>query len=544
MFKQGAKTVPVSSKSQSVKPQVVSDVGQLDNIRIHAPSYLGFVDPTQSYLKMRVQMNVSRGEIVPDPLVGAHAFIRNLILRDGSNTTTIESLEDYNARLASVRPFERMTDIKHKEDLFEGVQDFSSRGNRQGLYYASGQLIGTDATAPQRLPRETNEIEVYLQPESGLLKSQAILPIASMGGLRMEIDTEDTLRACVSISNSQSSEEPSAIPTQIANGSFSRTAGQSEFSYLTGITTNANQFNNQFSIGDKVYLSDADGSDEVLLGCVSGFSMDGNDKLRLHFTVQSAVGSSPVGKDYAIGSKIFYKIADRELSQTLTFFDGTNTISKTFDAPSYTLSDIEYLMMTTQPPSSFVESQMKASLSDSGVEFQFLTSEMYRFNQVNSQGITQIQIPTQAERAKSIVVQPLLVSSYRSLSSSSFKGVPDDALNYQFILGSNLVPTRQVPLSRYSQAVGTTSQRKSEPLHMVETQKAITNIGKRVINLQSLGDHFVIARGLNRYNQITPLDESVSLRVEYGAGGSQKNFNSYVYKVAVMVIAKGQVMIM
>jgi len=177
------------------------------------------------------------------------------------------------------------------------------------------------------------------------------------------------------------------------------------------------------------------------------------------------------------------------------------------------------------------------------MEFDFLTSEMYRFNQVNAQGVTQVQIPTQTQRAKSIICQPLLVSAYRDLSQSSFSGVPDGAVNYNFVFGSELVPSRSVPLSRYSQAVGTTSQHKSEPLHMTELQKAITNIGERVVNLQKISEHFSVARALNRYNQITPITESVSLRLEYGSGGSQKTFNSYVYKIAKMFIAKGQVVV-
>lgn len=537
MFKQSKQVQAVSSKSQSVRPEVVSDVQQLDNIRIYAPSYLGFIDPTQTFLKMRVKMDVSRGEIVPDPLVGAHAFFRNVIVRDGTNTTTIESLEDYNARVSSIRPFTGQTDIKHKRALFEGVQPSDSRGNRKCLYYGVGKTLTVGAV--QREVRDTNEIEVYMQLDSGLMKQQQILPIAAMQGLRFDIDTEDVLRSCVIQDDTQSITSRSVTSVAIAATDFDRQPGAFEFQYETNITTNSGQFNNHFSIGDKLYIDSAAGGAELVLGFITGFSINAQDKLLISFVPES---NGAIGVAYPAGSFIYYKVEDRQKS--VSYADETET-TVTSPAPNYTLSDIELLCMTVQPPSGFIDAMMKASQTEKGIKMDFMGVELHRFNQVNTQGVTQVQIPTQCMRAKSLVVQPLLVSNYRTLSKSSFKGVPDDAENYQFIVSSELIPTRQVPLSRYSQAIAGTTQRRSEPLHMVEVQKAVSNIGERVFNLQKLHDHFVIARALNRYNQVSDLsDDSVSLRVEYGAAGSQKIFNSYVYKLSQLVISKGGVMMM
>jgi len=378
------------------------------------------------------------------------------------------------------------------------------------------------------------------------MKQQQIIPVSAMQGLRFGIDTEDTIRACVIQNDTQSETAKSVTSVNIPQNSFTRNDGtQSEFSYETDITTNTGQFNNHFSIGDKLYLSLADDSDEVVLGFITGISKTVADKLVLHF-VPPTDGTSPVAvQDYPAGSKIYYKIGDRQVSQTYSSWDGTNLSTLTVPAPNYTLSNIELLCMTVQPPSSYITAMMKASQSDKGLKMDFMGVEMYRFNQVNSQGITQVQIPTMAQRAKSIIVQPLLVSSYRSLAASSFQGQADDAKNYQFIISTELQPSRQVPLSRYSQVIVGSTQKRSEPLHMMEVQKAISNIGEPVFNLQKMHDHFILARGLNRYNQVSDLsDDSVSLRVEYGSGGSQKNFNSYVYKLSQMVISKGMVTMM
>ena len=168
-----------------------------------------------------------------------------------------------------------------------------------------------------------------------------------------------------------------------------------------------------------------------------------------------------------------------------------------------------------------------------------MTSELHRFNQVNTNGIVQVQIPTLATRAKAIFCQPIPVANYRNLATSSFNGHPDNARNYQFVKGSELIPSRSVALERYSQAVGATTQKRNEPLHTAELQKALVNIGQSVYSLQKISDDFSIARAFNKYGQITNLkDDSLSLRIDYN-NGSAKIFNNYVFKLARLTIAQG-----
>jgi len=125
------------------------------------------------------------------------------------------------------------------------------------------------------------------------------------------------------------------------------------------------------------------------------------------------------------------------------------------------------------------------------------------------------------------------------LAVSSFSGVPDNALNYQFVKGNELIPSRLVDLQRYSQVVGTSGQKKNEPLHTAELQKALVNIGASVYSLHKIADNFSIARSFNKYGQITNLaDDTLSLRVDYN-NGVAKLFNNYVFKLQRLTIAKG-----
>jgi hypothetical protein len=45
--------------------------------------------------------------------------------------------------------------------------------------------------------------------------------------------------------------------------------------------------------------------------------------------------------------------------------------------------------------------------------------------------------------------------------------------------------------------------------------------------------------------QITDLsDDSVALRVEYGAGAQQKTFNNFIFKLSRVMVKQGTVMVM
>jgi len=541
MFKSSPPAPVIPSKSQSIRPEVISDVNSKDEIRLLLPSFLGFVDGRQSYLKMSFKMGDVRGQLVPDPAAGIQSCLRNIIIRDGTNTSTLATYEDYNLMVASLRNYTGQTVVDHKRALFEGVQPTATQG--KSLFFGAEQTLPTDPAAPVRVNRDSQTVEAYIQLDSGLLADQ-ILPVALMDGVRMEITTEDALRSCKLLDLTLSEETPTLTPSGIDDTTFQPDAR--EYAYLTDHEASSSRF----AIGDKLYLSEADGSSEISLGFVTGQSVDGAGKLRVHFSVQTQAASNPIpaGSTYSAGSKLYFKAADRQIAQTY-LDEGGSAVS--VPAPDYTMSDIEFLAMTVSPPDAYTSGMMKKSMGQ-GVELSFLGVELHRFNQVNTQGVTQIQIPTLAKEGKSIITVPVPVSAYRDISRSSFDGTPDEASSYQFVMGSELVPNRQVPLSRYSQSdfkAGTAfpaGMRRAEPLHSVELMKSIVNIGKPVFSLQKIADHFAIGRALNRYGQITPLDDmSVSLRVEYdSAAAESKVFNSFVYKLVRVLVKDGMVMVM
>jgi hypothetical protein len=561
MFKANNSDVYIPSKSQSIKPDVVSDVQALDQIRLNIPSFVSFLDPNESYLKFNLQMTNARGIIVPNKKGGAHSLFRNVIIRDGNNNTTIENIEDYNSLACMVRPFTEQSSIRHHRELTEGVQHDANNSGASLYYGAPQSLAGATAGAPMTTERVANVVEVYLKLRAGIL-SNGIVPVALMNGLRLQIDTEDPLRAlsqpfvagCAEATGGIAGcGRPNADVAQNAIGV--RGAGAANLgSIITNIaTTNAGE-NNNFAINDRLYISHTNGgtyeANEVLLGVITGFFVDGGARLGITFIKQYDTGVNfPVNGDFSLANatRLYYKMADRNLASMpiITAANGaTNVADGTVVGPSYNISNIEMLCSSVQPPNSYVSGMLKKSLTDQGVSLDYMTSELHRYNQVNTNGLVQIQVPTLAKRAKAIISQPVPVVNFRNLQFDSFSGVPDNARNYQFVKGNELVPSRIVNLERYSQAVAQNGQTKNEPLHTAELHKALLNIEEPVFSLQKIADSFSIARSFNKYGQITDLsNETLSLRVDYN-GGVQKVFNSYVFKLARLSIAKGQVSVM
>ena len=558
MFKPQGSSTYVASKSQSVKPDVVSDVQALDQIRILIPSFVDFLNPKETYLRAELQMINARGVIVPDKKGGIHSLFRNVILRDGGNTATLESLEDYNAQCCMTSPFTAQSSLQHKRELFEGVQaDANNSG--ESLYYSAPQSLAgaNDVATAIGTPREAKKIEIYTQLKAGLF-SNGIIPNALMGGMRIQIDTEDPNRALTlpfiggSLEAGLADAHKSTATIAIGGvGNRDGAVAQNTGSVTLDLATDATGKDNPFAVDDILYIQkkaggNYDSATEEVLGVVAGFFVTGG-KLGVKLTLQANTGTAvpsvamdPAGTDEA---RIYYKVSDREKALTVLSATATGNVKdRTIPAPSYVLSGLEMLCSVVTPPDSYVEGMLKKSLTEQGVSMDYMTSELHRFNQVNTQGLVQVQIPTLATRGKAVFCQPIPSANFRSLSSSSFSGRADGARNYQFVKGTELIPSRTAPLERYSQVVGTKGQKRNEPLHTSERQKALVNIDQLPFSLQKIADSFVIARSFNKYGQITDLaEDTLSLRVDYDSGASQKIFNNFVYKLARLTISKGMV---
>tara|TARA_R110002012_G_scaffold37498_1_gene104924 strand:+ start:2990 stop:4636 length:1647 start_codon:yes stop_codon:yes gene_type:complete len=545
MFKADSQNSYIPSKSVAIRPEVVSNVGANEQIRINIPSFTGFCDPNQTFFKCDIQMKNARGQLVPDPNGGVHSLFRNVLYRDGSNNTTIENNEDYNCAKSLLNHFTQTPSVTHQEELFSGVQrSIGNTADQQTLFYSSASVAaGATNTAPDESVRSANKIEVQVQLNSGLWKQGNVLPISAMNGLKIQIDTENVGRSCLynnlfgEFSNKQI--DPVLMTSaDIAVGDQLRNAAQN-FS----VTTDMVPEKNPFAINDILYGSAPTGAGQQQLGTIQGFYIDAG-KLGITYVPLRANTSGTTTALTQNTSVLFYKIDDRAVA--LDFYlptDGAGNVKNgRQEAPTYELSNIEMVVQTVQPPASYVEGLLKASQSQNGVSFDILSYELFRHNQSNASGLMQCQIPTLSQKAKSLFSQPLSVDNARSLAHSSLSGIVDNALSYEWIHGVDHYPSRQAPLNRYSTEYGTNGTFGSEALHVSELQKAIVNVERDVRNLHLIKQHFCVARSLTKYGQVMDLStQTLSLRIDYGTGAEQKILNNYVYSLRKVTIAQGQV---
>ncbi len=545
MFKADNPSVYIPSKSIAIKPDVVSDAVQNDQVRINIPSFVGFIDPNQTYLKYNMVLENVRGMVVPDRNCGGHAVIRNIQYRDGNNQSNIEMNEDYNANYSMMSNYNAQDNIQHKRELFEGFMKHEGDAvANANLYYGARQIAGgADNANPDTSQRPINKPTIQLQLNSGIFKQGKILPVSAMNGLKITIDTEDMKRAFQYLN--LLGDSTTIHGTKITLTTAGKTAGDDQ----RGIGAGVRQFSvrtdraiadHPFDIGDQLYVSDdaAALTNEESLGFINGFFSVGG-LLGITYTPNRNTAAG-LAHDHAIGSLVYIKYAERMVAHTcFSPNDGANVATRVIPEPSYKLNDIEMLVQSVQPPEGYANGLLKASQSAGGIQFDIMTYELYRHNQSNTNGLLQAQIPTLAKRAKAVFIHPLRSDVARDIVVSSLTGIPDNAVNYEFIHGSKHFPSRLAPLNRYSQAVADGSN-KNEALHTSELQKAIVNVGEKVHNLQKIAKHFVIARSLSKYGGTMDLSgDTLSVRVDYNAGAHTKLFNNYVYCLRRVMVKNG-----
>ncbi len=575
MFKSNSAGAYVPSISQAIRPDVVSDVKPEDQIRLLIPSFLGFLDPRETYARFNLKMS-GVGRVIPDKNAGAHALFRNLLIRDGANSATLVSEEDYNASVAMLNPITQQSSVYNKHNLFEGVvENVNGDGaDPDNLFY--GTPPSMNASDEDNVVADAEQLEVQIQmPLRTKFMGGKIIPVGLLGGLRFQIDTENALRALQYVETtglcetSRADEFGIAVPaaqlvtgtggTGFGVGDQKRNNGDSKdgaYSVKLEVETTNNQTNNPFGVGDFLYIQKTAGANagqEELLGVVDGFFIDGTD-LGVQYvpqrpeadglTIEFAAADSP---------KVYAKPSQRSKAHSGVVVKGdgaggAGTGSGSAPAPSYTISDFEMVCLKVEPPESYVASMTKRAMSGEGVAMDYDTYTLYRHNQSNKTGLTTALIPAQQSRALSCLSQPLAVNGFRDIALSSLVGEPDNARNYQFVFGTHLIPNRVVELSRYSQQLDTGLERtfRSDALHLSELQKSILNINEPVRNLHKIHEHFAIGRAFTRYGQVFNLkDNSLSLRVDYESTAAQdKLFNNYIFHKRRLVINKDGVSVL
>ena len=207
----------ITSKSTLVPSDHQLAYAAGETIRFSVPPFMSFIDPRQSVLKMKVKVDGSSIYRFPKK-IGVQSVINNMRIYDGTQTHTLENLQNYAERLSKEYHYTENNSIKHKRDLLEGSESAVEDGfynlltpagaineKQTAAIFNASQLgngyahTGVVNSAPETKTingvvnqlANPNELEVVLPLSSGILgtMSQRMFPAALTQGLEVEIDT-------------------------------------------------------------------------------------------------------------------------------------------------------------------------------------------------------------------------------------------------------------------------------------------------------------------------------------------------------------------
>lgn len=556
-----------------------------DTLRFHIPAFQSFLDPRQTTLNFKVKV----GDIAGLPLVrfsnkcGLHSLIENIRIMDANTNTVLENLMNYGEMAQKLHLYSENRSIRNKRALIEGLE-YTSRDWDSDLYdneparnshetqlfdnpfrydFVDGgysNQIVTLATA------DPNTIEVSLHLYSGVLGalSQKVFPAMLTDGLRIEIDTcepskclelwtaqgftaddggvltseiaKDSKRFCVVGANTTIPDAVDYIDLLVErNPGYNQTTTPSNGSYTLptagAVSAGAGAIKNGLSgavnlmVGKPLYGFDSAGT-YVKYGDITGVSSNyesenggGQVTVRVFLT-------NSIGGDQILGGAGANGIATANTC-------GIRLIDFGSANPSITISDLQFIVKTLQPPQSYISSMLKQIATEEGVQYDFMTMDTYRNNVLAGERVVQINIPTINHMATSIMTLPVDNSLSQRYYHHNLDTVLDDAENYNYLIDNKLVPTRRVRLSQLSQEVP-----KTEQVALFESEKSLTSIKIHPKNLDYQDENFFIGRALGRYGGVYNLASTgnASLRIEYGTPTKNKLMVSYIGGVRRLTI--------
>lgn len=538
----------VPNKIVSLFPESRVDYGPQNQMvcRWLIPQYLGFIDPSQLSLRYKAYM-VGRGWNRPSAC-GVHAFTRDIRVMTGDGKTELEQISDYNVLEAQTQRWTENTPIGHKRDLFEGRSNNPGINNQLWHGPAVEWRARLQANAiVENNPNPTLQIQQPLN--TGILGSSQVFPVGATQGLRVQQTFESVVRATDNSTSVHGMDDTTVKMSNIIDGTaggFTKAAADSLFvvTILSGVepANSVKPDDNPFCIGDVLTwvgtiatATDPTKVEYVDLGIIRELYKDaGSNAMSIGVCGNWPIGAAPGLLPTVItasGDVIQYNLGKR--FETITYTAANQgKYADTEIGCTYVLSELEMSVATVQPPDSYIQNMQK-QLQGGGLVMDYQTTTMYRTNLQGTHGLSSQLIPADQRRAFSVLSVPYPHDGTTDATDNSFNVLPDGALSYQYTHGGQLIPDRVVPLARLS-----LDPPRAEQLHLMECEKAISNISLSVKNLTRSERRFMVARAFSRYKQVYDLSSaSLTLRMEYSnAAILQKVFDHFVVHLRRLVV--------
>lgn len=574
-------SIPSRSQYSVSDKQKAYNLGE--TIRFHIPPFQSFIDPRMTTLNFKVQVSNVDALVRFSNKAGLHSIIDNLRIYDANTNTLLENIQNYGELAEKLHLYTENRSIRNKRALLEGLE-YTSR-NWDSLLYDNIPARNTDNSqlfnhqyktgagtyAVQAIPTsDPNTIEVCLHLYSGIIgaMNDKMFPAILCNGLRVEIDT-NTSKKVLELWTAEGMVEDDGSTFGGGDGRSCR------FGITEATPTTANPLTQI-----KLYCEKNPGYNQnpMATNTPSQDAIDGGMQLvknQLVGAVNFVVGknvwgfnnaSPPVWKNLGVIVSVECEadVNNGGLIAVVVNLDGSGANGDEYQGgagndnggtpqdaenntcgvlasqftgktPKVVLSDLQFLVKTCQPPQSYINSMLKQVATEQGVQYDFLSFDVYRNQAQGGENLITLNIPTINHRATSILTLPLNNSQSELITNNNFDTIIDDADNYNYIIDNKLQPVRRVPLKALSDAIP-----KTEQLALFEAEKSLSSVRMHPKNLDYQEKNFFLGRALARYGGVYDLasTNNVSLRIQYGTPTQNKLFINYIGGLRRLVVNK------
>ena len=495
------------------------------------PSYLNFLDNRK--LRMRYDLTMTgRGMPKPNSSAGCHSLFRNMLVRTQNGMKTLETLDEYSSMVAYQYSYSQDQGIIHNREINEGLSLTNNSANQ--LFWQAQNLPSVGITTANVAKKVAINQEIY----SGILGSEStVLPVGAVAGIKL-ICEMNTVKKSIRLANdsSKTGEKNALVKTQVVAAAWNNATA----THTVDIVTKTLQATNSgFEVGDALYY-DVAGAD-VLIGMVVSV---GTDATNMTIKVKGDVTTSTDWKLLAVDTKLYTRHQDRYngWSPSANIIAGnTNAaialgIAQAAVKIDFTLENLELIVEVVSPPKSYVDLMVKKINSNEGLVMTYKTNNLLKVGVVGVQGSLAASIPNTSTRLYAMNILPVSIAD--SFNGQNLIAQPDDLNNYQFVVNSNLTPTRVIDTTRMSMTPAFVPQQ-----HLQELRKSLVASGVFVRSLQNPEKNVIIGRGFGMGGAVSDVTKSdLQVRLEYGSNATtQKILFCFMCEARTLIIRDREV---
>ena len=219
---------------------------------------------------------------------------------------------------------------------------------------------------------------------------------------------------------------------------------------------------------------------------------------------------------------------------------------------TYEVSDVDLVLQKLDMGANYEGDMLRRMREGGTINYDFLSMTNYRYSQLSTDLVAQIQLPIENRRMKSVICVPTDSSVYTNkqilqasgtyeITTGEFQdrpglaGISDNLQTYQFTYDGRLQPSRLVDCSKTSSKTSVSQQ------HLIELEKALTSAGISGQSMLEFNNNFVIGRAVAVQGGVYDArNRQFSLNVNYtGASAPTKNklWNNFVFHIRRLTIS-------